>query len=423
MSVTTGTLPGVRIVDMPDLGTMSDTSSVVAEKAGSGRISALALRDYVMLSADARYATSGALAAETSARIAADLGFVPLTGGAVHNPGTFNATGMHDTLSVMVNGASSLTEFQWSHVGLTSSEAFAVGMVVPPTTTAYSANAIGAYVQNGSTIAAGATGTYSYVRNTVAGATSYALNLLATDQTNVGLGGVPSVVVGAEIDIGAFNLATYAIGFNMVGVFPNGTPALAVAYQVATLNPAPWQVGLEIADRSAVVAINIGTQQLTANSDSQPINFAARDNTNAVHLVGIEAQHAAAGADLLLNTPTGRVAMSRSLGVGEDVRVGKALYISTANVNDEFRMFGLDDIRVIEFTSDGWNLQFQQSSGFLTFFDPAGDAQFVSRLNGDFYVRGNVIAANVTALLDAVSELRARVETLERDAAARGPAA
>jgi hypothetical protein len=46
MSITTGTFPGVRIVDMPDLGAVSDTTSVVAEKAGSGRINALALRDY-----------------------------------------------------------------------------------------------------------------------------------------------------------------------------------------------------------------------------------------------------------------------------------------------------------------------------------------------------------------------------------------
>ena len=47
MSITNGTFPGVRIVDMPDLGTVTDTTSVVAEKAGSGRISALAFKSYV----------------------------------------------------------------------------------------------------------------------------------------------------------------------------------------------------------------------------------------------------------------------------------------------------------------------------------------------------------------------------------------
>jgi hypothetical protein len=47
MSVTTGTFPGVRIMDMPDLGAVSDTSSVVGERAGSGRFSAQAMRAYV----------------------------------------------------------------------------------------------------------------------------------------------------------------------------------------------------------------------------------------------------------------------------------------------------------------------------------------------------------------------------------------
>ena len=47
MSVTIGTLPGVRIVDMPDLGAVNDASSVVGERSGSGRFSAPALRNYV----------------------------------------------------------------------------------------------------------------------------------------------------------------------------------------------------------------------------------------------------------------------------------------------------------------------------------------------------------------------------------------
>ena len=47
MSVTTGTFPGVRIVDMPDLGAVNDASSVVGERAGSGRFAATAFRSYV----------------------------------------------------------------------------------------------------------------------------------------------------------------------------------------------------------------------------------------------------------------------------------------------------------------------------------------------------------------------------------------
>jgi hypothetical protein len=47
MSTTIGTFPGVRIFDLPDLGAVSDTSWVVGERAGSGRFSTPAMRDYV----------------------------------------------------------------------------------------------------------------------------------------------------------------------------------------------------------------------------------------------------------------------------------------------------------------------------------------------------------------------------------------
>ena len=36
----------VRVIDLPDLGAVSDTSSIVADKAGTGRFSALAIKNY-----------------------------------------------------------------------------------------------------------------------------------------------------------------------------------------------------------------------------------------------------------------------------------------------------------------------------------------------------------------------------------------
>ena len=66
MSVTTGTFPGVRIVDMPDLGVVNDTSSVVGERAGSGRFAATALRDYTRTGMAAYVPTIAALRALAS---------------------------------------------------------------------------------------------------------------------------------------------------------------------------------------------------------------------------------------------------------------------------------------------------------------------------------------------------------------------
>lgn len=63
----------IRIIDMPDLGAVDDTSSVVGEKAGSGRFQASAMRSYVLsalsggdLTADSYSSTSGLFYAGTS---------------------------------------------------------------------------------------------------------------------------------------------------------------------------------------------------------------------------------------------------------------------------------------------------------------------------------------------------------------------
>ena len=44
---TTGTFPGIRIADMPDLGPVTDTSWLVGEHAGSGLFTLAALKAYL----------------------------------------------------------------------------------------------------------------------------------------------------------------------------------------------------------------------------------------------------------------------------------------------------------------------------------------------------------------------------------------
>ena len=100
MSVTTGTFPGVRIVDMPDLGAVNDASSVVGERAGSGRFAATAFRSYVgsYITAglpwinvrDPAYGAKGDGATDDTAAIQAAYNAAPTSGAVVVFPqGTY----------------------------------------------------------------------------------------------------------------------------------------------------------------------------------------------------------------------------------------------------------------------------------------------------------------------------------------------
>lgn len=93
MSVTTGTFPGVRIVDMPDLGAVNDSSSVVGERAGSGRFSATAFRSYVLadsLNVKRQFGAVGNGVADDTAALSAAFA----SGQSLYFPaGTYNVTG------------------------------------------------------------------------------------------------------------------------------------------------------------------------------------------------------------------------------------------------------------------------------------------------------------------------------------------
>ena len=109
MSVTTGTFPGVRIVDMPDLGTVTDTSSVVGERAGSGRFSAIALRNYVHLVISVKdYGAIGDGVADDTAACQAAINRGMAVGGEVYFPaGTYKISaspGLHITLPISTYG-------------------------------------------------------------------------------------------------------------------------------------------------------------------------------------------------------------------------------------------------------------------------------------------------------------------------------
>ena len=96
MSVTTGTFPGVRIVDMPDLGALNDTSSVVGERAGSGRFSAVAIANYVSAYAQQwsvkSWGAKGDGTTDDTAAIQAAVNAAAPRGTIIFPPGTYRTT-------------------------------------------------------------------------------------------------------------------------------------------------------------------------------------------------------------------------------------------------------------------------------------------------------------------------------------------
>ena len=91
--MTVAVFPGVRIVDMPDLGAVSDNSSFVGEHAGSGRFSALALRDYLNRSDIRSFGAVGDGVADDTFAIQAAIDALAATGGIVTcPPGTYRIT-------------------------------------------------------------------------------------------------------------------------------------------------------------------------------------------------------------------------------------------------------------------------------------------------------------------------------------------
>jgi Pectate lyase superfamily protein len=93
VDVVTITTPGIRVVDLPDLGVVNDGSSVVGERAGSGRFSAVALRNYMAaagtpLVAGATTAVSGDIVTfgDTTGKVISDSGIAANT--VVRGPAT-----------------------------------------------------------------------------------------------------------------------------------------------------------------------------------------------------------------------------------------------------------------------------------------------------------------------------------------------
>ena len=117
MSASTGSFPGVRIADMPDLGAFNDSSSVVGERAGSGRFGATALRNYIGQPATINVRQFGAVgdgvADDTFAIQAAIDSLSAYGGGVAIPPGVYRITAaikMRPNIVLQGNGGATIKQ-------------------------------------------------------------------------------------------------------------------------------------------------------------------------------------------------------------------------------------------------------------------------------------------------------------------------
>jgi hypothetical protein len=92
---------------------------------------------------------------------------------------------------------------------------------------------------------------------------------------------------------------------------------------------------------------------------------------------------------------TAGVAADGAVTAGSSVTAGGTVYIANTVAANAYQLWGIAGYQTISFTTDGWLLQHENSSGNLSYFPPAGGAIFWTA-GIDFHVRGNVVAANVS---------------------------
>jgi hypothetical protein len=327
----------VTTAALPNLGVVTDTVEFVVDNAGTGIVTAPEVRNYVA----ATFATTAALTAAVTP-------LLPKAGGALTGPltsaqaGTFGNETMSIGTQFVLNGLSPGSVYDLTHAGKVATVGLLTGVAVPAGT-AYEADAFAAYITNSSTTTGAAAGSF-YALNLVAGSVSWALNPLVDDQGHL------STVMALECDVGASNVGSSAFGCSMLGVFPSGTPATAIAYQVSVLN-SPWQYAHVSYDGACNNFALVGAKAATANSDGQLMQFNARDATNTVRSGFIQAIHTPAGADLVLTSPTGGVRVSGPFAVNGNVAIGRVTITGSRGGNAALTML-LTTLAIYGFITD-----------------------------------------------------------------------
>ena len=110
--------------------------------------------------------------------------------------------------------------------------------------------------------------------------------------------------------------------------------------------------------------------------------------------------------------PAGNLTAGGEIANGGMRATAAELFISPSSVGTAFQFYGNASARVIQFSDDGWNLQWQ-TNGSLVYYDNTGTARMFCDNGGNLHLAGAIFATNVSELSNAVAELTDRIATLE----------
>jgi len=223
-------------------------------------------------------AASTAFVLGTSNTYTASNTFTPLqtfnNGIAAAATGVFTNTQQNDLSTSLLNGIVPATEFSGHQGGNFATEALAVGVLIPNTSTVFQVNGIASYVKsNAAQVSTGGyVGGYFSSFANANNANMFGINPVVGDVTS----GLTGVKLQNEFDFAPANASTVVTGVALVmGGTVTPTTATAVAMQAAAGRQ--WGAAVFSSDGAAFQGAYLGTNSTANSTSSQALVFGGRD--------------------------------------------------------------------------------------------------------------------------------------------------
>lgn len=250
-------------------------------------------------------------------------------------PGVFTNTQMNQPFTFIMNNLDLASEFAATQGTVNhATQVLSIGVQIPSGATASQAGPIGAYV-NDLSPASNAVGVFINCRGLAAQVQCFGINESVTDtdvpaaEGGTGNSYPLNALIANESDIECANLMTACVGYNMIGIFPNGSPGrFGYAYQASAFGSFyPWQVGFNCATGATVLCMDISPVNSNTPSNSQPIQFVVTAGDNSTPVCSMSALAGASTGSLNLVCQDGGIQFGSPVTTFANFTIGSPLFV------------------------------------------------------------------------------------------------